>query len=189
MGKDDLITQGVKNMIAGAATAGGMGQLIQYLERLDGRLAHLEKTFTGAIGTWDQERFKSVRFSTAYDPFTDPVVMKWRPVFYVGPIAGAFYTLPVVRKSRIIGWNVKQDSGAAGTHDITLRRGPNDLITASVTPTTPSISYFFPIPYPSDDGLPGASVPHDMSNFDLLGVVPAGETGVVILYFIEEVLQ
>jgi hypothetical protein len=184
---DDLITKGLKNIVTGAATAGGVGQLLQYLERLDGRLAHLERTFTGTVGTWDQERFKSVQFSTSYNPFSDTVIMKWRPVFYVGPIVGGFYSLPVARKSRIVGCNVRQDSGAAGTHDITLRRGPNDLMAASVTPVTPSVSYMFPIPYPSDDGLPGASVPKDTSNFDLLGVIPAGESGVVILYFIEEV--
>lgn len=61
---DDILTRGVKDMIAGAATAGGMGQLLQAIERLDGRLAHIEKGITGSIGSWEMTRLADVQFQT-----------------------------------------------------------------------------------------------------------------------------
>lgn len=156
---DDLITKGLKNMIGGAATAGGVGQLLQYLERLDGRLAHLEKTFTGAIGSWDQNRIRDVQFNTFTRPHDWPDIVQvasWTDVPTGAP--GAFPIVPRGRV-RVLAVTLAANFGHSGAvTNMQIRwqttGGAPPLASLSVSGVCPFASIVFPEPFPSSTANP-----------------------------------
>jgi len=193
---DDLITKGLKNIVGGAATAGGVGQLLQYLERLDGRLAHLEKTFTGSIGSWDQERLASVQFQTYPKYQSWPSLLKVFSMFVPGGGPYPVTIRPTGNNLRVCGASLSLQSRAGALADegaqadiTALGFFPNRILRLEVVPSTPHASIMFVEPYPSISAVPFGGGTRETNitgiGIDVYGSVvnPASVATIQVFYF------
>jgi hypothetical protein len=164
---EDLITRGLKDLIGGAATAGGVGQLLGMMKGLDDKLGRLERMFNGSLGSWDRERVRAVQFQTYVRPedYPDEIICHMQ-TGQVGTGAPAkIATLTPRGKMRVahVEFALEYQAGAVPTAQVStlglvwhISGGIDfDICCLAVSGSQPFASIDLPIPYPSRSSLGG----------------------------------